>query len=123
MLVNVWATWCIPCREELPDLIRLRRNYHDKGFELLLVSADFDVETEELVSFLTEQGVDFPSYLKTGSDMDFIEGLHPDWSGALPATFLFNGEGELAKFWEGKATYEDLEDPIRSLLKEKEYDS
>jgi thiol-disulfide isomerase/thioredoxin len=120
VLVNVWATWCIPCREEFPDLIQLHRRYAEQGFELVLVSADFDVGEAELVEFLSKQGVDFPSYLKVGNDMDFIDGINPDWSGALPASFLFDSEGNLKKFWEGKTTYKDLEEPVRGLLEEKE---
>lgn len=116
ILVNVWATWCIPCREEFPDLMRLHRELSDDGFELVLVSADFDVENEELVAFLTEQGVDFPTWIKTGDDMTFIDALDPDWQGSLPASFLYDEDGRLVRFWEGKATYQDLKDSIDPLL-------
>ncbi|MEO8606220.1 MAG: TlpA disulfide reductase family protein, partial [bacterium] len=72
VVVNVWATWCVPCREELPELLRLRRDYKDRGVGLLLVSSDFSGELEQATAFLTEQGVDFPTYIKTGDDMQFI---------------------------------------------------
>ena len=45
------------------------------------------------------------SYLKTGDDMEFIDRLEPRWTGALPATFIYDGGGSLRDFWEGKASY------------------
>jgi len=115
VLVNVWATWCVPCREEFPDLMRLRQSHRELGFDLVLVSADFDTPLEEVRGFLTEQGVDFPSYLKAGADMKFIEALDPEWSGALPASFLFDGDGVRRHTWVGKVTYEELEKQVRRL--------
>jgi thiol-disulfide isomerase/thioredoxin len=115
VLVNVWATWCAPCREEFPDLMRLRRSQDDGDFDLVLVSADFDTPLEEIRGFLTEQGVDFPSYLKSGSDMRFIETLDPNWSGALPASFLYDAEGVRRHTWVGKVTYDELAEQVRRL--------
>src|SRR4029077_6980450 len=41
VMVNVWATWCLPCREEMPDILRMRRAYAGRGLRLILVSGDF----------------------------------------------------------------------------------
>jgi thiol-disulfide isomerase/thioredoxin len=109
VLVNVWATWCLPCREELPELLRLRREYASRGLRLILVSGDFPSERSQVERFLEELGIDFATYLKDGSDMEFINTLHASWSGALPATFLFDAGGTLRKFWEGRASYATLE--------------
>src|SRR5262245_33255733 len=57
-LVNMWATWCVPCREEFPDLLRLRSAYRERGLRVLLVSGDFDSERPQVEAFLREQGVD-----------------------------------------------------------------
>jgi thiol-disulfide isomerase/thioredoxin len=116
VLVNVWATWCGPCREEMPALVRLRHE-GPPGVTIIMVSADFDVPTDKLVEFLTTNGVDFPTYLKTEKDTDFIAGLEPDWSGAIPATFLYS-KGKLIDFWEGKATYETFVRKVREALGE-----
>ena len=106
VVVNVWATWCVPCRKEMPDLLRAAAELRGRGVRLVLVSADFDDQAERAREFLGRHGVDFPSYLKTGSDMEFIDALSPGWSGALPATFVYDGGGSLRDFWEGEATYE-----------------
>ncbi len=116
VLVNVWATWCEPCRQEFPDLLRLRRALAARGLDLILVSADFDKELPQVRSFLARQGVDFTTYLKNESDMPFINGLDPAWSGSLPATFVYDRSGTLRDFWEGPATYDKLLERVNKLL-------
>ena len=116
VLVNVWATWCAPCREEMPDLVRLQRDLGEDGFQLFLVSADFDLEDDDIQGALTSEGVDFESYFKDENDMVFIEAMHPEWSGALPASFLYDDAGNLVQFWQGKATYQEFREAIQSVL-------
>jgi thiol-disulfide isomerase/thioredoxin len=116
VLVNVWATWCLPCREEFPDLMRLRQTFAKQGLELVLVSADFEEQIPEAKAFLAENGVDFPTYVKQQDDMAFINAMNPDWSGALPASFVFDRGGELRFFHEGKADTAMLAEPIREVL-------
>lgn len=117
VLVNVWATWCMPCREEFPDLVKLHRAYGPKGLRMVLVSADFDDRREDLVrSFLVKQGIDFPSFLKEGDDMEFIDGLEPRWTGALPVTLIYDSKGVRRGFWEGAATYEKMEKNVLEVL-------
>lgn len=118
VLVNVWATWCIPCREEFPALLRLRERYAGAGLDVVLVSADFDRQLGQARSFLASQGVDFVSYHKTGDDAEFIDALSPKWSGALPATFVFDARHRLARWWEGKATLEQFDEAARAVLGE-----
>jgi thiol-disulfide isomerase/thioredoxin len=116
VLVNVWATWCIPCREEMPDLLRLRRAYADRGLRVVLVSGDFASDAEQATAFLGEQGVDFPTYLKKGSDMEFIDAFDPRWSGALPATFIYDDAGRLRHAIYGKGSYRKFEEKVRDVL-------
>lgn len=116
VLVNVWATWCRPCREEMPDLVRMQRQYGDRGFELLLVSADFKRNRADAEDYLEQLGVDFPTFLKDQKDNPFISTLHPEWSGALPASFLYDGEGDLVRWWPGKASFEQFSAAVQPLL-------
>lgn len=108
VLVNVWATWCVPCREEFPALVQLGRDLPREQLDLVLVSADFPDQTEAARRFLADQGVTFPSYVKKGSDEEFINTLSKRWSGALPATLVFNRNRELVRFWEGGASLEEF---------------
>lgn len=116
VLVNVWATWCTPCREEMPDLVRIHREWKGRGFRLVLVSGDFEEDEAAAREFLASVGVDFPTYLKNESDMAFIDALDARWSGALPATFLYDGRGNLKEFWEGKADEATLRSKVARVL-------
>ena len=86
VLVNVWATWCDPCREELPVIARFYRQHRAQGLRLVLVSADDEDGGAEVARVLAAAGMpgDTPSFIKHGDDMKFIDGLDRRWSGALP---------------------------------------
>jgi thiol-disulfide isomerase/thioredoxin len=116
VLVNFWATWCLPCREEMPALLKLQRAYADRGLRLVLVSGDFSSEADQAAAFLHDLGVDFPTYIRDGGDMEFIDAFDPTWSGALPATFIYDGTGRLRRSMFGPATYEQFEEQIRTLM-------
>jgi len=100
----------------MPDLLRLRRIYADRGLRLILVSGDFASDAEQAAAFLRELGVDFPSYRKQGDDMEFINALDPKWSGALPASFIYDAHGQLRKSIYGKAPYDQLNEQMTALL-------
>lgn len=115
-VVNLWATWCMPCREEFPELVRFARQYGSSGVRVLYVSTDFEDQLPAVRKFLAAQGVDQPSYIKTGDDMAFIDGIHPEWSGSLPATFVFDSTGRLRTFWEGAADFAKFETEVKKVL-------
>src|SRR5262245_43870663 len=117
VLVNVWATWCEPCREEMPDLVRYYRDNRAQGLRLVLISADDDDQRAEVARVLTALGFDGPAFIKHGNDMAFIDALDPKWRGALPATFLFDGRGVRSRSWLGAVTYDDLRARVSGLLK------
>jgi thiol-disulfide isomerase/thioredoxin len=111
VLVAVWATWCDPCRQEMPDLVRFYRDHREDGLRLVLVSADDEENRAEVARVLAEAGLpaETLSFIKRGDDMKFIDGLDRHWSGALPASFLFDGRGRKRHTWAGPVTYHSLE--------------
>jgi thiol-disulfide isomerase/thioredoxin len=117
VLVNVWATWCEPCREEMPDIVRAYRAHKGEGLRLVLVSSDDQDNRAEAEKFLASQGVEVDSFLKVGDDMAFINGLEPRWSGALPASFLFDGSGHQLSFWPRQITHDELNAKLTEALK------
>ena len=116
VLLNMWATWCEPCVEEFPDIIMLNNKYKDQGLDVITVSHDF---VESLAdSFLIAQKADFTNYMKdiAQDGNDFIKGIDNDWYGALPATWLFDRNGERRYFIEGQFFTDELEAMIVELL-------
>ena len=114
-VVNLWATWCGPCREEFPALLAAIQR-HEPDARLLLYSADFEDQASAVRAFLAERGVRDTVYLKTGDEQRFIETMHPTWSGALPATLVFDRAGQLREFWEGEADSARFERAIQAAL-------
>ena len=116
VLVNMWASWCGPCREEFPGLVRVAHKYQGPGLKVILVSADDDKDMAAVKKFLAEEGVEFPSYIKAEKDQPFIDGLDKRWTGALPATFIYDGSGKLRDFWEGGVTFSVFEQKVVEVL-------
>lgn len=115
-LVHVWATWCDPCREEFPELLRVYREEQGNGLSLLLVSADDPNDLDAVNRFLREQQSPVGSLVSTELTEEFIELFSTNWSGALPASFFYGADGTLLAEWEGKRSLEEYRDTIQQLL-------
>ena len=122
LLVNFWATWCAPCREEFPDLVKIRQQYGTDKLDFVLVSLDDPVDIDKAVpEFLTEAGATaFPVYLLyTDDDNAAINLVDPTWNGELPATFLYDRSGALAFKHRGRVKPDELRAALDVALKEK----
>ncbi|MBI4548653.1 MAG: TlpA family protein disulfide reductase [Ignavibacteriae bacterium] len=117
-LVNVWATWCVPCKKEIPVLLKLCKQYSDKGLAVLFVSADeLEITNTKVRPLLKQFGIDFPTYIMHDSTDDaFITGMSPNWSGALPTSFLYDRKGKLVEMMVGERKYEQFEKVVRNLI-------
>jgi thiol-disulfide isomerase/thioredoxin len=113
-LVNVWATWCGPCREEFPVLLAAARRH--PGARLVLVSADFETQAHDVRAFLAAHGVRDTTFLKHEGDQSFIDGLEPKWTGALPLTLVYDASGRRTAWWEGAADSARFETALVSAL-------
>ena len=121
LLVNYWATWCDPCREEFPDLVKIDKQYRPKDLDFIAISLDdlSDLKTA-VPKFLREMGAEMPNYLLNVSDPEpAIKLVDPAWDGALPATFLYNQKGEVVYRHFGRVKTEELRAAIEKLMKEK----
>lgn len=120
LLVNFWATWCAPCIEEFPDLVKIDREYRGK-VDFFTVSLDFVEELDTGVpKFLSEMNAEMPTYLLTSSDENaLISSIAKDWSGGLPFTILYNEKGEITYTRQGKVDHKTLKGEIEKTLGEK----
>ena len=112
VLLDFWATWCGPCRIEIPWFMEMERQNKDKGFEVLGVAMD-DEGWEAVKPFLTEMKMNYRVVI--GNDETAREYGGVD---ALPTTFLIDREGKVAAIHVGlDATRKDYEDAVQELLR------
>ena len=110
LLINIWATWCLPCKEEFPGLIKLSNLYEDK-IDVVGISIDYPDEAESKINpFLKEFQLSFTNYVNGENDAEeFINFLNGEWSGAIPATFIYDSDGQQVEFFIGKKSFEEFE--------------
>lgn len=118
VLLNFWATWCAPCREEFPELARLQERHRAAGLTVVGVSTDFDRERAAVEKFLAEQRPPFPNYRKKsgGDDGKFIDAVDSSWGGELPFSVLYDRSGRKVRVFSGSLPIAAAEKEIRSLL-------
>ena len=117
LLINFWATWCVPCREEFPDLVKIGADYKDR-IDLITVSLDDLAEIKgDVPKFLAEMKSDAPAYLlKTPDEGAAIAAVSKSWQGGLPFTILYNTNGETIYMKQGKFKTEFLRAEIERIL-------
>lgn len=123
LLVNFWATWCDPCREEFPDLVKFDAEYKGK-IDFITISLDDLAEiNRDVPKFLASMKAEMPAYLlKTADENAVITAITKDWQGGLPFTILYNEKGEIAYFKQGKVKIEDLRGEVNKLQPNKKSD-
>jgi thiol-disulfide isomerase/thioredoxin len=117
VLVDFWATWCAPCRKEMPLLAKLDGRLREKRFHLVTISADEPEAEAAAVEFLKKSGISGATYLRRAKDDDkFIAAIDPKWSGELPALFLYDRQGRLVKSFTGETEMAAIEAAILKIL-------
>jgi len=112
IVVNFWATWCEPCVKEFPELIALAQDRKD--WVVISVSIDDAADRPAVEAFVKEHKPPFSVYLKApGPDEPFINGVDPHWSGAVPATWVWDASGKPLAWIEGEQTRRDVERAVK----------
>jgi thiol-disulfide isomerase/thioredoxin len=112
VVLNFWATWCLPCREEMPALADLQARYADRGVQVIGASTDDPGRVKAVRRAARDLGVNFPIWLDATTDDMRRLGL----GGALPATAFVDRDGRIAARILGPAGPADLEERIEWLL-------
>ena len=107
--VNFWATWCGPCKQEIPDFVKIYDQYKDKGFVILGVSVDDS--PEQLQAFMKEYGMNYPVLQMTP---EFEDAFGPFYG--YPTSFLVARDGTICLKHLGPLSHAQAEQEIKSLL-------
>ena len=95
-LINVWASWCIPCVNELPEFVTMNRMYRNRNFELITISLDSAEKFDKSLELLEKQHVAATNYIFDSGDRDALaEAIDKQWNGPVPYTLLIAPGGEV----------------------------
>jgi peroxiredoxin len=111
VLLDFWATWCDPCRLEIPWFIDLQRKNKDKGFEVLGVSMD-EEGWQVVKPFMKDVGMNYRVLIGNDQTTELYGGVD-----ALPTTFLIDRQGKIAAVHVGLASRKDFQDDVEQLLR------
>lgn len=112
LVVNFWATWCAPCREEIPAFVRLQEKYRTDGLQFVGIAID---QPEKVQAFSREFGINYPLLLG-GIDTIEISRQAGNRIGALPFTLVLDRNGRIVSRELGKVRETELETRLKSLL-------
>lgn len=112
VVLNFWATWCGPCREELPMLSTLSREYAGKKVRFIAVSANEAKDRAKIDEFLSHNTLAMDVWL--GADLDMLE--RAGLGNVLPATLILDEQGEVIARVMGQAHVEDIKGPLDWIL-------
>ena len=112
VILNFWATYCIPCRKEMPDLAAIQNEFAALGVQVIGASTDESKDRDKILQFVKETKVNFPVWMGASSADMVRFGLGT----ALPGTVIIDREGRIAKVISGVIDKADLKKQIESML-------
>ena len=112
LMVNFWATWCPPCRKEIPAFIELQEKYKDKGFKIVGIALD---EKEAVINFTDPMGVNYP-ILMAEQEGILLSKAYGNRLGVLPYTVIVDRKGNIVHRQRTELTFKQVEAMIKPLL-------
>jgi len=110
LLLNFFATWCPPCRAEIPDLVKIAEEYNGKDFVVIGMSTDFG-RPDAVSSFMEEFNISYPVLMATDDVMMQFGGVY-----GIPISFLVDRQGNVVKMYKGIIAHDTLVKDINSVL-------
>lgn len=115
VIINFWATWCPPCRAEIPDMVELQKEYQSKGFSFIGIAVGD--EEEKVKAFVSAQNINYP--VAMGSRELAVSYGKFTQEGAIrgiPTSFVINGKGEIVDYFVGGRNKAAFTDAIKKAL-------
>lgn len=117
LLLNIWASWCAPCKKEFPDLVKLADKYKKSKVEIVGLSVDDrDDLNSDVIPFLEKNNVNFKIYLQNFKNIEELLEFFPQWQGAIPLTVIFDAKGNQKKFIIGMRDFAFFDNAIQEVL-------
>jgi cytochrome c biogenesis protein CcmG, thiol:disulfide interchange protein DsbE len=118
LVVNFWATWCEPCRDEYPMIVELAKEFKPQGVSVLGIDMDDDSDMNLVRRFIAKNQPPFPNYRqKPGIDLDgFYNGVNPQWKGTMPQTIFYGRDGNIIGFFLGTRPRAEFEQAFHATL-------
>jgi thiol-disulfide isomerase/thioredoxin len=112
VLVNFWATWCAPCRKEMPSLVKLQEDYGAKGLQVVAITVDTESFHDKVIAYAKDSKLNFPVWFGSTANMDpFGFGV------ALPSTAIVDKDGHIVDRVEGIVDDAAIRAKLDALLK------
>ena len=112
LIVNFWATWCVPCREEMPEFVKLQKEFGDRGVQFVGIAVDDPAKVKQ---FAAELGLNYPALVGGYGAIELSKSLG-NGVGALPYTLILDRSGSISRTQLGPVKTSDLRDIIGQLL-------
>jgi thiol-disulfide isomerase/thioredoxin len=112
LVVNFWATWCAPCREEMPEFVKAQREYGGKGLQFVGIAVD---QADKVDQFVKEIGLNYPTLIGGFGAMELSKTLGNDKM-ALPFTVVLNRDGKVVHTQLGELKPAKLQSIVTQLL-------
>ena len=109
VLVNLWASWCVPCRQEAPELDRFAQRYRKRGVSVLGINVQDN--SDDALAFLRDNAVAYPQLRSVGDERSAAFG-----STGVPENFLVDPRGRLALIWRGPVDQKFLEQEVVPIV-------
>jgi thiol-disulfide isomerase/thioredoxin len=112
VVVNFWATWCVPCREEMPEFVRMQKEFGDRGLQFVGIAID---DAAKVDRFARELGLNYPALIGGSGALELSKTLGNDY-GVLPFTVVIDRSGRIARTQLGPLKEAELRSILSQLL-------